>query len=142
MKEKIYVFIDPDGTHRNYLYVIVNSPTGIIYSSQCEGLSTTEKSIEGFIVPLDEEKYSSRFIEFFTKYNGNPPNNIDTKWEEGDLETLSLIISDIPIWQSDMDSSSRTFLKMDFDRINDLTEAWVPVKTPYGDGILIFKNSD
>lgn len=37
---------------------------------------------------------------------------------------------------------ARIFLKLDLQRIDDLTEAWIPVQTAYGRGVLIFDNSD
>ncbi len=33
-------------------------------------------------------------------------------------------------------------LSLNVDRVSELTEAWVPVRTADGDAILLFKNSD
>jgi hypothetical protein len=36
----------------------------------------------------------------------------------------------------------REFLQLDVARMHECVEAWIPVVTPYGRGILTLKNSD
>jgi hypothetical protein len=36
----------------------------------------------------------------------------------------------------------RAFLDLDRSRLEELTEAWIPVRSAYGPGVLVFANSD
>ncbi|HEX9061289.1 MAG TPA: DUF6210 family protein, partial [Clostridia bacterium] len=99
---KKYVFIDPDDTQENYLYVIIEAETGVVYGNQCEGYATSERRVEGFLIPLDGINHSKYLLDFFSKFKGWPPGLAKgSQWEEKDLHELSLIISKIPIWFTD-----------------------------------------
>jgi hypothetical protein len=142
---KKYVEINPNDVEENYLYVIIQSETGVVYRHQCEGLATSQNEVEGFLIPLDGKWYSKPLLDFFSKYEGWPPGlKKGSKWEESDLDELSKIISKIPIWHNHIDCNNdeRVFLVLDLQRKEELTEAWVPVITPYGKGILVFENCD
>jgi hypothetical protein len=143
--EKKYVFIDPDGSLKNWLFVIVEAQTGVIYMNQCEGYLTSGREAEGFLIPLNGANDANKLVDFFAKYRGYPSGILsESNCAEDELDNLSDIVSQIPIWFSQNGSieDERTFLKLDYERIQELTEAWVPVITPYGKGILIFENCD
>ena len=62
------------------------------------------------------------------------------------LEELDALLQAIPRWKTyplavELDDR-REPLHPGRDRLVELTEAWFPVHTPYGPGILVFANSD
>ncbi len=80
----------------------------------------------------------------FGRYHGNPPypGTPFNWWTEQDLDDLTNIVEKIPLWHTARDGDERAFLAFDRTRMDELTEAWVPVLTAYGPGILIHENCD
>ncbi len=136
-----YVFLNPDGTQRSVAFVVVRHPTGITYGHQCAGVLTDCRSVEGFLIPVGGPELSASLSSWFvTRWRGNG-NAID--WTIDLLESLAELVSTIPCWQTvDDGEDQREFLQLDKDRIAECVEAWVPVLTPYGPGVLLFENSD
>lgn len=52
-----FVYLDPDGTLPDWLAVVVRRETGIIYGTQCAGVATEERFVEGYLVLLGGWKY-------------------------------------------------------------------------------------
>jgi hypothetical protein len=72
-------------------------------------------------------------------FNGTVPGDSTIKFF---YIIKTYIIAEIPIWITFLNSENEdqeTFLKLYTDRIDELTEAWVPVITSYGKGILVFE---
>ena len=137
-----YIFIDPDGTVDFGLIVIVAATTGITYATQCNGYVTEQREIEGFLVPLGNpcsNPYAKRLMAFFEKL-GCGALGVQDK----DLPELQSIIADIPFWKTGPNSGDDqwTFLELDLSRRDEIVEAWIPVKTVYGPGIVMFQNCD
>ncbi len=58
---------------------------------------------------------------------------------------LQQILNQIPHWKTNRDGEGddqRGFIEIDDQNIDKTTEGWIPVKTLYGTGVLLFKNSD
>lgn len=136
-----YVFIDPDGTMTPYLAVIIRHPTGVTYRHQCDGVTTDERELEGYLIPLsggpDRAATTTRqaLTDVFHADRGclgGPPL-------EAHRPRLSDIVRAIPFWHGD---DQCTYLQLDLDRITEACEAWLPVITADGDGILIWPNCD
>jgi hypothetical protein len=149
-----YIFLDPDGSQHLGLLVIVAAPTGVIYAHQCGGYRTETRQMEGFAVPVGAPPAAHALQHFFAqRFYGWPPvgegdteQRPDGGWTGADLEQLDLLLGKIPLWKTMPDGSSeddeRAFLHLDRDRLKELTEAWNPVSTLYGPGVLVFANSD
>ena len=149
-----YIFVDPDGRNGVGLVVIVIASTGVIYAHQCGGLRVLERMAEGFAVPLGDSKAAQPFIEFFRdEFHGNPPDldygsdaSFGNRWSSDALNALSTIVETVAFWETHSSASEKedhqAFLQLDLTRLSELTEAWVPVLTAYGPGVLIFDNSD
>jgi hypothetical protein len=149
-----YIFLDPDGTKGVGLVVIVMAPTGVIYGHQCAGLNNEQRTAEGFAVPLGGAAPAQPLLGFFREtFHGNPPamdESLDARlgaqWSEEALDELATLVGAIPFWKTYPESAGRedqrTFLELDRARLSELTEAWIPVTTAYGPGVLIFDNSD
>jgi hypothetical protein len=56
------------------------------------------------------------------------------------LETLVASISCEEVFGLDFRTAGQ--LRLDRSRFNEITEAWVPVQTPHGPGVLCFENCD
>ena len=140
-----YIFLDPDGTQGIGLLVAIVAQTGLTYAHQCGGITNDVREVEGFIVPLGASDLANILHRFFRRrFRGNPPQS-GGQWADNDLRDLSDIVSQIAFWdtgQSNKDDFQKTHLTLDKSRLDELTEAWVPVVTVYGPGILMFDNSD
>ena len=141
--EMPHVFLNPDGTQSIGAIVVVASATGVTYSTQCAGLSNEHRALEGFVIPVGGEKLADEIHKWFwTRFHGNcyPPM---VEWNQKLIEELKVLISRIPCWRTESDGEDeRLFLNLDENRMQECAEAWIPVSTPYGDGILTLKNSD
>jgi hypothetical protein len=141
-----YIFLDPDGTQEFGVYVVVLAPTGVMYAHQCAGYLNDLCEAEGFLVPLGGTQAAQKLESFFRRFKGNPPRgHSGSAWESRDLQELATIVSEIVFWRTVRDgdgTDERLFLEVDYERVADLTEGWIPVKTPYGRGIVLHKNSD
>ena len=138
-----HVFLNPDGTQPFGVIAIIAAPTGVTYSSQCAGTSNENRSIEGFVIPVAGEEQADEIHGWFWKrFHGNS-NSRDIEWSESLTNELGKLIRTIPIWSTGHDENDeRHFLSLDENRIHECAEAWIPVSTPYGIGILTLRNSD
>jgi hypothetical protein len=137
------VFLDPDSTIKDYLGVIIRHASGVIYSQQCGCTSTELRDVEGYYVPIsgepvrDEGRYSiiMNLVSVFhqNKKNMGHPISADQR------KQLKLVVESIPWWDAD---ENRAHLKLDDNRLDEVTEAWVPILTPDGPGILTWPNCD
>ncbi|MEV6106358.1 DUF6210 family protein [Streptomyces sp. NPDC051940] len=60
-----------------------------------------------------------------------------------DLARLRAIVAEVTYWSSNsLQWSEPHALGLDETRIAELDEAWVPVRTPDGSGVLMWANSD
>lgn len=68
----------------------------------------------------------------------------DHTWPErkGEREALRASVGGIRFWSSDGVCEEPHFLQLDESRIREADEAWLPVLTPDGPGILVWNNSD
>ena len=144
---KPYVFLDPDGTQDFGLLVVVVLQTGVTYAHQCAGLRTEIREVEGFVIPVGGPEAAAPLLAFFhTRFQGNAPSrasDVAPTWTDADVQELEALVSNIPLWKTMRDGGSeRACLKLDSSKLSDATEAWIPVQTAYGPGILLFKNSD
>lgn len=60
------------------------------------------------------------------------------------LEALRSLIKAIPYWRCEVagPAASKFPLRIDEARIDEIAEAWIPVETPDGPGVLLYKNCD
>jgi hypothetical protein len=150
------VVLDPDGTARSYLGLVVLHPTGVVYEQQCGGTEAQTRSAEGYFVPLGGVAYDPGqrpvTIEDLTAvfhhrggcaYGGEatsgrpelPPQRLDK---------LRALVETIPYWtfRSDGETDARGRLRLDEGKTMELMESWVPVMTPDGAGVLTWPNCD
>ncbi len=141
-----HVYLDPDGTEDLGMLLIVAASTGVTYETQCDGVATDQKSLEGFLIPLGQAQFEKKFWNelFCDKHLGNhgPIPWLDPNTAKY-LARLEQIVAEIVCWKSQQGGNEeRSHLTLDRTRIDECVEAWIPVLTPYGRGILTLKNSD
>ncbi len=153
------VMIDPDGTSNSYTGVIIQFPTRVIYEQQCAGTDCDQRSVEGYYVPLggcrfdpehgriDFESLRAPFHDGDACYFGGkliPASPNTCKLPPERLTQLRAAVESITYWVSEANTEAqpRTRLRIDDSRLAELVEAWVPILTPDGPGILTWPNCD
>jgi hypothetical protein len=139
--------VDPDGTGEFGLLVAVEAPTGAVYWHQCAGYLCSQRHVEGFAVPLGTRQAAQELIDFFAReFKGwPPPVSRKEPWNEANLAELEAVVTKIPYWHCEPENRREDRsgpLRLDRSRVDEITEAWVPVVTLDGPGILMFENSD
>ena len=142
----IQVELDPDGTQGIGLLVIVKAATGVTYRQQCAGLATESRTVEGFLIPVGGPKAAKKLFDWFqSTFHGGcySSSSRGSPWTPETSATLAELVAEIPCWRTDGDGrETRHFLQLDTERMDECVEAWIPVITPYGPGVLTLDNSD
>lgn len=144
-----HVMLDPDGTTPLGLAVIVHAQTGVVYETQCDGLATDHRRVEGFLVPLgsrdaDQDVFhvEEALAAFFAaEFKGHP--YVRELWTHERVARLAELVKRVPMWRTTPEGEDqRLHLTLDEAQLGEATEAWLPVLTPYGAGTLVFDNCD
>ena len=139
----LFVELYPTQTETNSLYLIVLASTGVVYRNQCGGTSTEDKEAEGFLVPIGTLQDTERLYDWFWRhYHGACACTGYLATKPDHVRELSQMIASFTCWHCDGVTDSPQSLSLDVDRIAECCEAWVPVRSPYGNGWLTFINSD
>jgi len=144
----LYVFLNPDGTQHDAMYVLVESSTGVEYAHQCAGTATWTRVAEGFLIPVGDSTNALALTNWFWKSFKGASYRPAPDWGESRIAELRQLVEQIPCWRTQCDEGrderrdERLFLKLDEMRLTECTEGWVPVESPYGRAILIFDNCD
>ncbi len=90
-------------------------------------------------VLLDEYSHQLRQI-----FHQGQSRRSATKFNTQQLDQLRSCIENITIWftSNEQEEDQRQYVCLDMSRLEEITEAWVPVISPYGKAILIWKNFD
>ena len=141
------IVLDPDGAlHFGLgLLVFVGAPTGVTYVQQCAGGLTEQRSIEGFIIPVGDHTAAKKVYDWFwSTFRGNCyTTSFGGPWTPDRTATLASLVGEIPCWRTNASvEDKREYLQLDESRMHECVEAWIPVVTPYGTGILTLANSD
>ncbi|MEK6238940.1 MAG: DUF6210 family protein [Planctomycetales bacterium] len=129
-----YVFVNLSGKRLDAIYLLIADETGVTYGHQSgEGANFNE--LEGYMIPLAERIHASDLELFFTKIVLNTDiSNVDNV---NQLETL-VSEFDIMIVDQTFMATSYAPLELDLERIKDAVDGWIPVKSVYGPGVLIY----
>jgi hypothetical protein len=140
----IDVMLDPDGTLDLNLgvLVVIRSPTGVTYRTQCGGYACLAKSVEGLIIPVAGPETAKRIYDWFwSSFHGWCCNG-RSDWTAEWTQQLRELVAEIPVWYSQDGKDERGLLLLDDERLDDCSEAWIPVQTKYGPGVMVLANSD
>ncbi|TDC96031.1 DUF6210 family protein [Actinomadura sp. 7K507] len=137
-----FVLLDPDGTGgARWLYVVVEAKTRVIYQQQYGGTACRLGQTEGFVVPLSAPDELDALRELFEKYFRGAGTWNHT-WPDDERDRLRRTIESIRYWVCDGTTEEPHDLTLDESRIHEADEAWIPVITPDGPGMLVWHNSD
>lgn len=135
------VLVDPDGTAPDWTYVVIEHKTGVIYQHEFGGTATRLGEVEGYLVPVNGENARSEFDAVFVQ-RLRGVGSWGKVLEPDLLEAVRNAVSTIRYWFDAQGSSEVEFLTLDENRLDEVDEAWLPVVTSDGRGVLIWPNSD
>jgi hypothetical protein len=140
--EKRHVHLDPDGCGGGWMFVIVAAPTGVVYQNQCGGYACAQYEQEGYLVPLYGTDLDEDLNEIFVgELKGWGTRG--REWPAGVLDRLRAAVDSLGMYGSGHhDGSYSPSLVLDESRLSEAAEAWIPVVTPDGPGVLVWENSD
>lgn len=145
-----YVYLDPDGSAPPWLTVVVRRDTNVVYGTQCAGLACEQRMVEGYLVPVggwkadvDEGEITlAPFTDVFHVDGACRYGWCGKDLPPADLNRLRRLVREVPFWHSTLGANRPDELKLDETHLSQIVEAWIPVVTPYGRGVLLYKNCD
>ncbi|MEV7211827.1 DUF6210 family protein [Kitasatospora cineracea] len=142
MSSRRFVFLDPDGMSAGgWLYAVVEARTGVCYQQQYGGTACRQGQVEGFLVPLSGPDALDALRGLFERHFRGA-GTWNHQWPEDERGRLREAVESVAYWASDGTSEEPHALRLDESRIREADEAWVPVITPDGPGVLVWFNSD
>ena len=130
--------------------VVIEHPTGVVYGHQCGGTGCYQRFVEGYLVQVggprfevDKGQLSSAALTAVFHNGRRCSYGWGFRPPEDRLTELAARIEEIPYWyHSDLDNYIREPARLDETRLAEICEAWVPVLTPEGKGVLVWANCD
>jgi hypothetical protein len=125
----------------DYLGVIVQYATEVFYCQQCGGTACYHREVEGYFVPLFRIWDNFFTVNDLSKVFHNDQGGCLWGTPSPDqVDRLLSVVKCIPYWDEQHSCYER--LGLDNSRLSEVVEAWVPVLTPDGPGILTWPNCD
>jgi hypothetical protein len=136
------VFVNPSAFLMHpWMAVLVAAPTGVTYTNQTGGFATTPRQIEGYYVPVFDQEGLDLLRSIFEGTLGGAGTYRGVTWTGPMLDDLRVAVARVRM-DSSAGGPSEVPLILDESRLDESDEAWVPVTSPDGPGILIWENSD
>lgn len=136
------VFVNPSAFLLHpWMAVICEAQTGVRYTNQTSGVRCLPRTAEGYYVPVFDARALAELRAVFE-------DDLQEQGALGGPEVLNPYVERIrgAVSLVRMDSStggpSEARLKLDDSRLAEADEAWIPVITADGPGVLIWENSD
>ena len=137
------VFLDPDGTLPDWMFVVVNGNTGVWYQNQYGGTATLQGRVQGFLIPVYSSDARRLLDELFVRdLKGTGIRGGSRKPPSDVTERVRQAVALVRCWDSVADAPEPVPLRLDDERLAEIDEAWVPVLTADGPGMLVWANSD
>ncbi|MDX2648285.1 DUF6210 family protein [Streptomyces sp. PA03-1a] len=140
---KRHIFLDPldTGSGHGWVFVIVAAPTGVVYQNQGGGYGCIRYEQEGFLIPVFGRGLDDELKEIFVgELQGTGARGLD--WPADLLDRLRAAVAFHVFGSANRDDVFPAPLMLDESRLSEVDEAWVPVVTPDGPGVLVWENSD
>ncbi|MEU6037720.1 DUF6210 family protein [Actinomadura sp. NPDC047616] len=141
MSLRRYVFLGPDGTADVWLYVVVEAPTGVFYQQQYGGTACRQGQVEGYLVPVYGLDALNALRTLFERHFRGA-GTWNHSWSAQERDRLRDGVEGVTFWACDGWTEEPRSLKLDESRMAEADEAWIPVLTPDGPGVLLWFNSD
>ena len=136
----------------NFVTLAIQAPTGVIYQQQCGGSYCDHMEIEGYLTVVARQEPDDTKADRF----GVSPAELTAIFHSEDdhchfgqpwlitperLERLAGLIRTLGYFGGPDGPPVQEF-ELDRSRISEVFEAWVPVTTPDGPGVLLWNNCD
>lgn len=136
----------------NFVLLAIHAPTGVIYEQQCGGSYCDHREIEGYLTLLVRQEPDDTTADRF----GVSPADLTAIFHNEDdhchfsqpwlitperVERLSALILTLGYFGGPDGAPVQGF-ELDRSRIGEVYEAWVPVTTADGTGVLLWNNCD
>ncbi|MFJ1758646.1 DUF6210 family protein [Kitasatospora sp. NPDC088134] len=138
--DKRYVFLDPDssGAGQGWVFAVVAADTGVVYQTQGGGYGCVQYQQEGYLVPLPARNPDDELRALFTgALKGQGARGLD--WPPALLDRLRTAVA---AHRYGAPGTPGVPLALDESRLPEADEAWLPVLTPDGPGVLVWENCD
>jgi len=137
------VIINPSGfLLYPWMAVLVRARTGVTYSHQTGGVACIPRQSEGYYVPVfDQIAHDSLRSIFEVTLEGAGTSQRAVHWEGSLLERLREAVALVRM-DGSVGGPAEVALVLDESQLHEVDEAWVPVTSPDGPGILLWENSD
>ncbi|MEU8134982.1 DUF6210 family protein [Streptodolium elevatio] len=144
MDHRLYVDLDHvEALEHDWLYVVLEAPTGVVYEIQHAGLACLHAQIEGHLIPTESTLGYPALIDLFVTRLQGTWASMDRLPEHLDALRAAVAHIAIPVGTSPGDFSQMLSpIAVDETRLAEATEAHIPVTTEFGPGILVWSNSD
>lgn len=142
------VEVDPDGMFpEDWMAVVIRHATSVVYVNQSAGLARQQRLVEGYLMMLGRAVFEvseppTTGRELTAVFHDGEA----CRWEwtgdkvpENRMERLSRLVRQIAYWSYE---HGRGQLQLDLARKDEIAEAWIPVLTPDGPGVLMHQNCD
>ncbi|CAL9407361.1 hypothetical protein SUDANB121_01596 [Nocardiopsis dassonvillei] len=137
-----FVLLDPDGLlGQDWLYVVVRAPTGVHYQQQYGGTACRQGSAEGFLVPVHGPDALGLLRGLFER-DLRGAGTWGRPLRRAHRDRVDAALAEVVYWACDGTDERPHPLALDEDSLGELDEAWIPVRTPDGPGVLVWCNSD
>jgi hypothetical protein len=135
------VFLDLEGNGNGTVFVVVAAPTGVVYEVQGGGHGCVPYEQEGYLVPVPGRGLDEELKEIFVgELKGWGSRGLT--WSPRLLDRLRSAVALHIYGSANRDDLCPAPLALDESRLAEADEAWVPVLTPDGPGVLTWENSD
>ncbi|MEU5875946.1 DUF6210 family protein [Spirillospora sp. NPDC047279] len=140
-----HVLLDPYD-RGGWLGAIVSAPTGVVYEQQYGGTARRQDRREGYFVPLPCEEALFELRDLFEReLRSAGVWGANHRWSPEQLDRLRMAVAVIPFDMGYAPGDSGLLgpdpLRLDEGLLHQADEAWVPVVTPDGPGVLVWSNS-
>lgn len=130
-----------DYSNDAWLAVLVHSSTGVAYKHQTGGFASTPRVLESYYLPLFNGEALHALRAIFEDALGGAGTHRLPEFPADLMPQLQSSVSLIHM-ASSIEPFAEVALVVDQARVAEIDEAWVPVITPDGQGVLIWQNSD
>lgn len=142
------VELDPDGMFpEEWLAVVIRHPTGVVYINQSAGVACQQRMEEGYLVMLHDTAHdpnkpptnNKQLIGVFHQNGACMYPWYGENLPEDRIHWLHRLVRQISWWSY---TNGLGHLELDLTRRDAIAEAWIPVLTPDGPGVLLYQNCD
>ncbi|OPC76442.1 hypothetical protein B4N89_47170 [Embleya scabrispora] len=145
VNRRVYVDLGQvEDLDHDWLHVVLEGPSGVVYQLQHGGHSCCQGAIEGYLVPVESPEGYAALIDLFVHRLRSAPVAMASIPEHLPALRAAVALIRIPATgePSPPYGDDLTRIVVDESRLEEMTEAHVPVTTEFGPGILVWSNSD